>query len=359
MVLGDVLWTRINSHLVGAPTDGATATPSLSQSSLQPFLDLLVRTRDETSTWQLLATLSAMVVQPAMRDLLLAGGLIDILISRLQSLVEESESLKVDGLDINADEFKQRIHQQRVLARQRAVIICTMNNCVSGLTESHFPMILTTVAVIDLATRLLRRQWEEKERLRQSKSSHDNVSVFTELQALLALLSNMTFSSLVVATYLSATQAHSDLFKDMLESSSCAAGAAAILANVAGKSPELCRGVGSATVVRRCLRTLKRANQLELILNIVSLLKAILFENKPLAIYAVDENGLRILNAVPFFPASDGLVDELRKILKQSSKTHRKKQSDGSDPQRRLVRKSSQSSSKSQNDAEPSLDNVK
>jgi hypothetical protein len=72
------------------------------------------------------------------------------------------------------------------------------------------------------------------------------------------------------------------------------------------------------------MRALKKATQLDAILNMVSLLKTVTQSNSSLALYCKDEGAKQILRNLPFFAASDALVDELRAILKLNSYNHKK-----------------------------------
>jgi hypothetical protein len=193
---------------------------------------------EEKIIWQTLTTLSVLVGQSTTRDMLLADGLVDVLLGKLHDFLLEGTKLSTEQTDESEDKKTRRVHALRTLARQRAVILSIMNNSIAGLSEDEFPSSLNDPRHINAIAQIMRHQWDEKERLRSAKSSNDNASVFTELQAALALLGNMTFGSETVATHIVQAKPKGDsvsdldLLKDMLESSSCGPGAATVLSNV-------------------------------------------------------------------------------------------------------------------------------
>ncbi len=230
----DLLWSRIHSHHHDSTSSSV---------SLKPFLDLFTSSsHGEKSTWHLLTTLTVLVSQSGTRDLVLRDGLLDVLIERLRDSIQNGANLLAEfHRSEECDDRKAALlHSVRALARQRAVMLSIMNNCIAGLSEDEIPAVLTEKLHVDSILQIIRRQWDEKEKLRASKSQNDNVSVFTELQAALALLGNMSFSSEAVARHLASSAVDFELLKDMLESSSCGSGAACILTNVRISESPIC-----------------------------------------------------------------------------------------------------------------------
>lgn len=224
LILTDIMWSRVNSS-------SSSSTFSKAKQSFQPFLEMIALSRDDKSTWQLLETLSIIANQANLRDTLLEEGLVEALLARLDAMTMEGVS---EASLADLEDAKLKIQKQRTSAKLRAVLFGIINNSIAGLSELRFPLALTSPKTIELIMTFLKHEWDEKEKLRTTKSAKDNAGVFPELQALLALVGNMTFCCEAVASFLVKdpdNNVHFKLLKDMLESSTCCAGAAAILCN--------------------------------------------------------------------------------------------------------------------------------
>jgi serine/threonine protein kinase len=325
------------------------------QYGLDPLVDLLLSATDEKTKWNVLATVTVLIDQPAARKQLVDSSLIQVLVSMLVDLLKGKQSKTTSPNDFEREE-----RVSRRTSRLRSVIMAILSNLTSyrettseGVPQP-LPECLTRETEVRLFVRLMRHTYDELKALERRESAKSGTgepsdaivsspsfpgsasSVRAELVATLALLANITSWSDNVAEMLAtseaiareitrgdssaSTSATVDLLTSLLDDTATQSAAATILTNISAKDERLCSLVATRSLIRKCTRALHRQPTPpdDTILTIACLLRNC-SSIPTMARYMSTEHVSDTINDLPFNAAVDTIFRVLLSNVQEAS----------------------------------------